>query len=101
MKKYIIQNLCHSCDTIQYLNQDTTDPEEIWTTMCPKTKSLEDEVSPTLPKLFDTKKEAKRYLTEIKRQSRADWAENSHIYRMYGFRKPQWDIYPYGEHEIL
>lgn len=92
--KYIIQNLNHSSDTIKYINQDTTSPEDIWTTMCPKTKS--DEV-PTPPKLFDTKKEAKRYLTEIKRHARVVWAENSHTLIAWGFRKPQWDIYEWDQ----
>jgi len=45
--------------------------------------------------LFDDIKEAKRYLTEIKRQAKADWSENSHIHRMYGFNKPEWDLYEY------
>jgi len=91
MIKYIIQNLVHSSDTIKFINQDTTSLEDIWTTMWPKKKENTGEYY--RPMLFHTKKEAKRYLTQIKRQSREDWAKNSHIYRFYGFRKPEWDIY--------
>jgi len=64
--------------------------ENIWTTMWPKKKEKDGDYR---PKLFDDIKEAKRYLTEIKRQAKADWSENSHIHRMYGFNKPEWDLY--------
>jgi hypothetical protein len=90
MKKYIVQDLYHSSDTIKFINQDTTGLEDIWTTMWPKSREKKGE--DYRPMAF-TKKEASRYLTEIKRQSREDWAKNSHIYKFYGFRKPKWDIY--------
>lgn len=90
-KKYIIKNLFHAKDMSQYINQDTTSLEDIWVTHWPNNKEKTPEEY--RPMLFETKQEAKRYLTEIKRQARADWSENSHIHRMYGFRKPEWDIY--------
>ena len=40
-------------------------------------------------------KTAQRFLAEVKRRARVDWSENSHIHKMYGFRKPEWDIYEY------
>jgi hypothetical protein len=89
-RKYIIQDLYHSKETIQFINEDTNDLENIWTTMWPKKKEKDGDYR---PKLFDDIKEAKRYLTEIKRQAKADWSENSHIHRMYGFNKPEWDLY--------
>lgn len=92
-KKFIIQNLFHSSDSIQFINEDTTGLEDIWTTMWPKKREKTPEEY--RPLVFEDKKTAQRYLTEIKRQARADWSENSHIHRMYGFRKPEWDIYEY------
>ena len=91
-KKYIIKDLFHSNDTIQIVNEDTTGLEDIWTTMWPKRREIDEDYR---PKVFDELKEAKRYLTEVKRRARADWSENSHIHKMYGFRKPEWDIYEY------
>jgi hypothetical protein len=91
-KKYIVKNLHHSRNSIQFINEDTTGLEDIWTTMWPKEKEKDEDYQ---PKVFDDLKDAKRYLTEIKRQARSDWSENSHIHRMYGFSKPEWDIYDY------
>lgn len=96
-QKYIIQDLYHSKDTFQYIENDTESLERIWVSIhplkVPKTKES------FRPKVFDTKTEAKRYLKEIKRQARVDWQDNSHIHKSYGYRKPEWDIYDYKEPE--
>ena len=93
--KYVIKNMFYSKDMIQFINSDTTSLEDIWTTSWPiKREKNPDEYRPMI---FETKVEANRYLKEVKRQARADWAENSHIHRMYGFRKPEWDIYTIEE----
>lgn len=92
-KKYIIQDLFHVRDTTQFINDDTTSLEDIWVTNWPRKKEKNPE--DYRPLIFDDKKTAQRYLAEIKRQARVDWSENSHIHKMYGFRKPEWDLYEY------
>ena len=92
-KKYIIQNLFRDKDTLEFLNSDTTDLENIWYTMWPRIKSKKSEEF--MPRVFDDMKTAKRFLREIRRQSKMDWSENSHIHQMYGIKKPYWDIYEY------
>lgn len=89
---YIIQDLYHSRDSIQFLNNETTDLENLWYTMWPKKKEKDSEFQ---PKIFEDLKEAKRYLTEVKRRAKIDWSENAHIHKMYGYNKPEWDIYEY------
>ncbi len=90
--KYIIQDLYHSRDCIQFLNNETTDLENLWYTMWPKKKEKDSEFRPMI---FDDMKEAKRYLTEVKRRAKIDWSENAYIHKMYGYNKPEWDIYEY------
>lgn len=92
IKKYVVKDLFHNSKYSQYINSDTTGLEDIWTSMWPNNKEVNEDFKPLV---FDDQKTAKRYLTEIKRQARADWSENSHIHKMYGFRKPEWDIYEY------
>lgn len=92
-QKYIIQDLYHTNNSIQFINEDTTGLEDIWTTMWPKKK--EKDPADYRPFIFDDKKTAQRFLAEVKRRARVDWSENSHIHKMYGFRKPEWDIYEY------
>ncbi len=83
----------HAKDMIQFINEDTQGLENIWVTNWPKKREKTPE--DYRPLVFEDKKTAQRYLSEIKRQARVDWSENSHIHRMYGFRKPEWDIYEY------
>lgn len=92
-KKYVIKDMYHSNNMVQFINEDTTGLEDIWITSWPRNKEKTPEEY--RPMVFDDKAEASRYLKEIKRQARADWSENSHIHKMYGFRKPEWDIYEY------
>ena len=92
-KKYVIKDMFHAKDIVQFINEDTQGLENIWVTSWPKKK--EETPEEYRPLVFEDKKTAQRYLSEIKRQARVDWSENSHIHRMYGFRKPEWDIYEY------
>lgn len=92
-KKYIIKDMFHAKDMIQFINEDTQGLDNIWVTNWPKKREKTPE--DYRPLVFEDKKTAQRYLSEIKRQARVDWSENSHIHRMYGFRKPEWDIYEY------
>ena len=55
-KMYIIKNLYHSRDSIQFINEDTTGLEDIWTTMWPKKKEKDEDYQ---PKVFDDLKDAK------------------------------------------
>jgi hypothetical protein len=89
-KKYIIKDLYHHRNAVQYVNEDTESLETIWRTIWPKNKEKDEDYK---PKVFPTKTEAKRYLTEVKRQSRIDWKENSYIHKQFGLRQPIWDIY--------
>lgn len=91
--KYIIQDLYHSRDCIQFLNNETSNLENLWYTMWPKKKEKDNDFRPMI---FDDIKEAKRYLTEVKRHAKIDWSENAHIHKMYGYNKPEWDIYEYN-----
>lgn len=97
-KKYVIKDLFHVRNTIQFINDDTTGLEDIWITNWPKEREKDPE--DYRPMVFDDLKTAKRYLTEVKRRAKTDWSENSHIHRMYGFRKPEWDIYDYVPLEV-
>lgn len=90
--KYIIQDLYHLRDSIQFLNEETTGLENLWYTMWPKKKEKDEDYKPLI---FEDIKVAKRYLIEVKRRAKIDWAENAHIHKMYGFKKPEWDIYEY------
>jgi hypothetical protein len=90
-KKYIIQNLWHSDQTIEFINKDTTGLEDIWRTTWPKSKDKNTEEF--RPMIFENKKTAQTYLREIKRYSKNDWDNNSHIHLTFGFRKPKWEIY--------
>lgn len=92
-KKFIIQDLFGDRENIKYLSNESTGLEDLWYSYWPKSTSKDSEEFH--PMIFEDKKTAKRYLTEIKRIERLDWSENSHIRQLYGARKPQWDIYEY------
>jgi len=89
-KKYIIKDLFHHRDAVRFINEDTVSLETIWHTIWPKSKEKDEDYK---PKVFTTKTEAKRYLSEVKRKSRIDWKENSWIHKQFGLRQPMWDIY--------
>jgi hypothetical protein len=89
-KKYIIKDLFHHRDAVQFVNEDTVSLETIWHTIWPTSKEKDEDYK---PKVFTTKTEAKRYLSEVKRKSRIDWKENSWIHKQFGLRQPMWGIY--------
>jgi len=89
-KKYIIKDIFHHRDAVQFVNEDTVSLETIWHTIWPTSKEKDEDYK---PKVFTTKTEAKRYLSEVKRKSLIDWKENSWIHKQFGLRQPMWDIY--------
>lgn len=95
MNQYVIKDLYHDNEMEIYLNKDTTSLEDIWHSFWPKNKVKDERYS---PKIFTDMKEAKRYLKEVKRKAKIDWQENAHMLKIYGKRKPEWDIYEF-EHE--
>lgn len=98
-KKYVIKDLFHKPKNyIRFVNDDTKSLEDIWITNWPQEKEKNPE--DYRPLVFDDLKTAKRYLTEIKRESRIEWTENSHIHKRFGYEKPQWDIYDYVPAEV-
>ena len=90
MKNFIIQDVFGDRENITYLNESTTDLENLWFSLWPKNK---DKSKDFRPKVFENQREAKRYLREVKSHWMADWNENSHIHKIYGKRKPSYDIY--------
>ena len=98
-KKYKICDYNHYPDQYSYINSDTKDPEDGWVTTVPINKKdfLKLKETPTPIKLFSTKGEAKEYLDIIKHHRNNDWDKNEHIYRVNGYKKPQWKIYQVNE----
>lgn len=93
MIMWVIKDLYHSKGVFLYITEGST-LEDLWQTHWPVSRKLDDDYN---PKVFTDLSEAKRYLKEIKRQSARDWAENSHIHKLYGYNKYEWDIY---EHRV-
>jgi hypothetical protein len=91
-KKYVIKDLYSMPNAIKYICETTTGLEDIWHTIWPKEKKLDDDYK---PKVFENLKEAKRYLKEIKREANKEWRDSAYIYMRYGYNKPEWDIYEF------
>lgn len=90
---YTIKDYNHQPGFVSYVNESSDSPENGWTTTVPMNPSDLKE-SPTPPKIFKTKREAKEYLDAVKSGWLSDWEKNSHYYKAQGRRKPQWKIYP-------
>ncbi len=88
---WVIKDLYNCKKSTNYLTDEST-LENLWVGVWPKSLPLDENYH---PKVFNDINEAKRYLREIKRQSAHDWAENSHIHKMYGYSKHEWDLYDY------
>lgn len=84
----------HEYGRMSYVNEETTTPEDGWTTTVPtilrEVEKLVEE--PTPPKIFETRKEAKPYLDAVRQGWLEDWEKNRWFYKSRGFRKPQWKI---------
>ena len=97
-KQYVIKDNYHDNEMFLYVNEDTTSLEDIWQGYWLKKETIDTRYR---PKVFEDIKEAKRYLKEVKRRSSIEWKENSHIFKLYGKNKYEWDIYEYNVESLL
>ena len=93
IKLYEIRDYSHEPGWVSYVNEDTTSVQDAWTTTVPIDKR-EFEESPTSPKQFSKKVDAKEYLDALKSSRLNEWNKNGWYYRAHGRQKPQWKIYP-------
>ena len=94
-KKYKVCEYNHKPDEYTYVNANSTNPLDGWTTsvpICQKEFSKLKE-KPTAIKFFPTKSEAKEYLDVVKKFWNNDWDKNRYFYTKNGYKKPQWKIY--------
>lgn len=89
---YTIKDYNYWPGHVSYINDDSTSPEDGWTTTIPLNPT-ELKQTPTPPKIFSTKTEAKEYLDAVKSGWLSDWEKNSWYYKNNGRKKPQWKIY--------
>ena len=93
-KKYVIKDLYGNPNGHMFINEDTKSLEELWYTIWPEKRKKDEEYK---IKVFYDLKETKRYLKEVKREAKQDWAENGWFLKTRGYTKPQWDIYEYDK----
>lgn len=98
MKKFVLKDLIHDKEFALYLSNESTSLEDLWHSLWPKKLPYDEKYK---PKVFDDIKEAKRYLKEVRRKFKKEWEENSHVLKIYGKRKYDWDIYEYNSDETL
>jgi hypothetical protein len=91
-KKYVIKDLYSNPNGHMFINEDTKSLEELWHTIWPENRKVDEEYK---IRAFVDLKETKRYLKEVKRQSKQDWDKNGWVLKTRGYTKPQWDIYDF------
>ena len=95
-KKYVvIENNSHS-DSFDFINEDTTDLDDIWYSTCPY-KIEKSEMEKLKPMLFENRSDAKLFKDMQQRYSNNDWEKNRHIHKTYGYSKPKWKVVKYSE----
>ena len=95
-KKYVvIENNSYS-DSFDFINEDTTDLDNIWHTTC-SYEIEKSEMEKLKPMLFENRSDAKLFKDTQQRYSNNHWLENGHILKMYGSSKPKWKVVEYSE----
>ena len=94
MKKYIVVDNNSHPDSFDFINEDTTDLDNIWYSTCPY-KIEKSELEKIKPLIFENKSVAKLFKNKQQRYSNDDWKKNSHIHKIYGISKPKWRISEY------
>lgn len=94
MKKYIIVERNRRWETFDFINDGTTNLDDIWHTTCPYNLN-EIERDKLSPLIFDNRSEAIKYKDRQQSYYNNDWKENSYIYKFHGFSKPKWKVEEY------
>jgi hypothetical protein len=87
---YIIAEYAYDREAWEYVSEIGATPDDTWTTRVPHDYKG-DEARP--PFAFTKKVDAQRILDTLRAARLAEWEKNSHIYKIYGRRKPVWKIY--------
>jgi hypothetical protein len=97
MKKwYEVHNYAQGDEYITE-GSDINNTDNVWTTKIPWDFKPADGYEPSKPYRFSTKVEATRIKDQIKAVRLDEWNRNSHIYKIYGDKKPSWKVYSFSE----